>query len=581
MNETLRPGENAFVVPLPINRAGSIGVSVSLDDGPGTRVVGFVRSAPRVLVVRDATAGDLTAAALAAMLRDSARVGVTSPTSFEQLPTDDVAAVVLADVPADDLSPGAIHKLITLVRRGGGLVLAGAARSFGPGGYGDSPLAPLLPVRMPPPAERDDPSTALVLILDTSASMEGEPIDLAKEVARLAIDHLRPLDKVGLVEFYGGRRWATPLQDLGDGSVIQRALDRLTAGGGTVLFPAVEEADFALRNIQVRNKQVLLISDGFVENAPFAAIVKRMASEGVTLSTVEVGQHYQHESLMGLLAEWGRGRYYTVPDRFVVPDLTLKKPQLTPLSQLVTAPTSVFAQGPDRTLDADAIANVNGYVHVQAKPTADTLLATTDDSPLLSRWRCGAGWVATLPTQLGSTMTSDLQRSPTFERIFSGLFRTIDASAAVVLAMHAIVRPAGVELDATSGENIIPTATFTVTDAAGRVVKDAVAEPMATGRWDVLIDGLQVGTYEARARVAGLPDAVCAFVVAAPAAEPRLFADTALLDRISAFEPRAEKVAVGLPGATTWTDLRGMLAAIAVMAVLAHLYLRRREPEAV
>ena len=40
----------------------------------------------------------------------------------------------------------------------------------------------------------------------------GPRIDLAKEVARLAIQRLQPHDKVGIVEFYGAKRWAARIQ---------------------------------------------------------------------------------------------------------------------------------------------------------------------------------------------------------------------------------------------------------------------------------------------------------------------------------------------------------------------------------
>ena len=52
--------------------------------------------------------------------------------------------------------------------------------NLGPGGYGESPLAPILPVRLPQREERRDPSVALVVVLDTSGSMGGGRIELAK-----------------------------------------------------------------------------------------------------------------------------------------------------------------------------------------------------------------------------------------------------------------------------------------------------------------------------------------------------------------------------------------------------------------
>jgi hypothetical protein len=121
-------------------------------------------------------------------------------------------------------------------------VLAGTHQNLGPGGYAPSPLQDVLPVRMPQREERRDPSVSLVLIVDTSGSMGGGRLELAKEVARLAIQKLQPHDKVGLIEFHGSKRWAAPLQPGTNTIEITRALNRLQVGGGTIIYEALEES---------------------------------------------------------------------------------------------------------------------------------------------------------------------------------------------------------------------------------------------------------------------------------------------------------------------------------------------------
>ena len=56
---------------------------------------------------------------------------------------------------------------------------------------------------------------AEVLAIDTSGSMTGMRVTLAKEVSRLAMRRLLPHDKVGIVEFYGTKQWAAPMQSAG------------------------------------------------------------------------------------------------------------------------------------------------------------------------------------------------------------------------------------------------------------------------------------------------------------------------------------------------------------------------------
>ncbi len=344
---TVTPGPNQVRVALPLPTAGLAPVRATVQPDTAAATVGpvlaavDVRPAPQVLLVQDAAEAGLREA-IEAVLGPSARVTPVTPDELVGRPMDDVGAVVLADVPADHLPAAAQATLRRAVLDGTGLVVTGAARSFGPGGYDDAPLAPLLPVRMPQQVESVDPSTTLVLIFDTSGSMKGERIDLAKEVARMAVSHLRPQDKVGVVEFYGGRRWAAPIQSASNLSVIHRTLDRLTAGGGTVLYPAVEEAAFALRNVQTRTKNVFILSDGGVEDAPFGTLVRQMAEDGVAVTTIKVGTDATANP-MAAIARWGQGRYYEVPDQFALPDVTLKQPQQSLLSPVVRTASAVVA----------------------------------------------------------------------------------------------------------------------------------------------------------------------------------------------------------------------------------------------
>ena len=199
---------------------------------------------------------------------------------------DETELTVLCDLPAEELPDQFQQQIEQRVVEGMGLLVTGGRRSLGPGGYQQTAMAKLLPVSFAQDIERRDPSTTLVVIIDTSGSMAGARVDLAKEIARLAIARLKPHDKVGIVEFYGSKRWAAPIQPASNAIDIQRALNRLSAGGGTVILPAIEEAYYALGNVDTRTKHVLVLTDGGVESGAFEPLIRRMASKGITLSTV-------------------------------------------------------------------------------------------------------------------------------------------------------------------------------------------------------------------------------------------------------------------------------------------------------
>ena len=153
-----------------------------------------------------------------------------------------------------------------------GLVMSGGRAAFGAGGWHDRPIEDMLPIEFVQKEEKRDPSTSLVIVIDTSGSMSGVRVQLAKEVARLAMQRLLPHDKVGIVEFYGAKRWAAPLQPASNAIELQRALNRMDAGGGTVILPALEEAFYGLQNVDTRYKHVIVLTDGGVESGDFESL---------------------------------------------------------------------------------------------------------------------------------------------------------------------------------------------------------------------------------------------------------------------------------------------------------------------
>ena len=72
----------------------------------------------------------------------------------------------------------------------------------------------------------------------------------------------------------------------------------LGASGGTVLFPAIEECYYALKNVQTRYKHVLVVTDAGVETGPYESLLRKMSDEGIAVSTVLVGPGRHSEFLI-------------------------------------------------------------------------------------------------------------------------------------------------------------------------------------------------------------------------------------------------------------------------------------------
>ncbi|MYD45806.1 MAG: VWA domain-containing protein, partial [Gammaproteobacteria bacterium] len=209
--------------------------------------------------------------------------------------------VLLDDVPTSSLNEDLLNNISQEVQQDGmGLIHSGGEAAFGDGGYHDSPITDLFPVEIPGDQDKIDPSVGVAIILDTSGSMAGSRIELAKHIARLAVRRLQPHDRIGIVEFYGNKHWAIPMQPATNKIEVDRAIGRMKAIGGTVLFPAVQEAYYGLQNVNTRFKHIILITDAGVEDANYEAMVRRINRDRITLSTILVGQGGHNQVMLTL-----------------------------------------------------------------------------------------------------------------------------------------------------------------------------------------------------------------------------------------------------------------------------------------
>ncbi len=357
--------------------------------------------------------------------------GDPQDTATAQQALESADLVMLDDLPAAELSKEVEERLVQSVTADGlGLVMAGGRASFGAGGWHKRSVEELLPVEFVQKEEKRDPSTSLVIVIDTSGSMTGVRVQLAKEVSRLAMKRLLPHDKVGIVEFHGAKRWAAPLQPASNAIELQRALNRMDAGGGTVILPALEEAFYGLQNVDTRYKHVLVLTDGGVESGDFESLMRRMAGEGINVSTVLAGGGYHSEFLVNI-ANWGKGRFYNVPNRFNLPEILLKQPSTTKLPAYRPGVHMVQARGGSGwwgDVDLNTIPALAGYVEGKARIGAEVLLETSKEKhPLLSTWRYGLGRVTTLNTEPLGEGTKPWQDWPDYGQAMA---RILERSAA-------------------------------------------------------------------------------------------------------------------------------------------------------
>ena len=326
-------------------------------------------------------------------------------------PPEDLAAgfdfsgygiVMLDDAPARTLGEAVQRELSAAVQdEGVGLLASGGAAAFADGGYHGTPLADVLPVDITGEEEKIDPSVGLAIIIDTSGSMGGTRIELAKQIARIAVRRLQPHDRIGIVEFYGAKHWAVPMQPASNKIEVDRAIGRMKAIGGTVLYPAIQEAYYGLKNVNTRYKHILLITDAGVEDSNYERMVRRISRDSINVSTILVG-HGGHNLVMSDIANWGQGRFYSVGDPFSLVELILKQPSTRKPPRYKRGVFAVTALGgPGWWGGADPLVpELLGYAEVEARQGAETLLEeSAGQDPILASWHYGLGRVTALMTE--------------------------------------------------------------------------------------------------------------------------------------------------------------------------------------
>ncbi len=243
------------------------------------------------------------------------------PTALDGLAA--YSAVVLADVPAVALGTARMQTLQSFVRDlGRGLVVSGGQNSYGVGEYAGTPLEQTLPVSMDVPQHKETPDIAVILIIESLES--NISVNISKEAAKGVVSLLNPRDQVGISAAYG--TLTIPMQHVTNKSAINKAIDAMDPADPNSYRPDLQNAEQVLLHTTAKIKHVILLGDGDAFDTGYQAQVVKMASENITVSTVETNSaNLQEMDTMVNIASWGKGRFYRADDPGVIPQVLLKE----------------------------------------------------------------------------------------------------------------------------------------------------------------------------------------------------------------------------------------------------------------
>lgn len=291
-------GTDGVTIELDASRSGPVLVDVALEDPGSGRILdalpdaAVIDVAPRApILYAQGSIGPLARSLLQGGWALNVVPAARLDTHADGL--DGYQAVVLDDVAISDASPRFWRSLVAAVKdRGLGLMVLGGERSFARGGYRDSVLESVLPV-LSEPAALDQPA-AIVFAVDKSGSMgQGSGgVDRFQLAQRAVLETARGLgerDSLGLVVFDVAPRVLIPLGPAPAGTSALERDWQASPNGGTKLAPAIEAAIAELERSAGARRMLVLVTDGFIDDAPLAALRARLDRSRIETVALAVG----------------------------------------------------------------------------------------------------------------------------------------------------------------------------------------------------------------------------------------------------------------------------------------------------
>lgn len=324
-------------------------------------------------------------------------------------------SIILDNVFIWDLPEGFLANIETYVKDYGcGLISCGGEESFALGGYRESVLETVLPVDMELRGVNEIPKTAMIMVIDHSGSMSMDAgngatnLDLAITAAKTAVDQMRSSDYVGVVTFDDTCSWVVDPTPADNKEEIKEKIENIAEGGGTTIKPALKAALQGVTDCDANIRHVILLTDGQGETNNFRDIISAYQSEDVTMSTVAVGDGSDTRLLEQLAMSCG-GRYYYSDMASDIPKIFAQEVFLSGDTYLQNGVFSLAVNRNSeitRDIFTDGWPSIYGYISATPKNTANVLIASEKDDPVLTVMQYGLGHTVAWNTDVTNKWTA-------------------------------------------------------------------------------------------------------------------------------------------------------------------------------
>ncbi len=350
------------------------------------------------------------------------------PTSLKELAK--YAVVILGDVPRVtntgriNVSSDNMALLESYVRRqGGGFIALGGSNAFGLGGYKDTVVEKILPVKFDADTPKQKTNAAIALVIDKSGSMrENRNLDLAKEAAKQSVATLKPQDRILVVGFDDAPYLVVPTTRAVNRYSINDKISRMAPDGGTNIRDALELAYLELSLVSAKVKHVILLTDGHSPYTGIDALVREMAKAKITVSTIALSK--ADTVLLSRIASLGKGRAYIANDASSVPRLFVEETDRIVNNAVVESPFVPKINKQNPMIKGVQPQTLLGYVQTKAKPGAEVILTSPENAPVLAHWNLGTGSTTVFTSDAKNRWASAwIKQSASFAKFWAQVVR--------------------------------------------------------------------------------------------------------------------------------------------------------------
>lgn len=363
----------------------------------------LAETVPRILLV---TSDHLKVSSFTnALALAGLRVKVIGPSAFPFSLSSllQYSAIIFENVPLRDFTLRQLKYVKSYVKDyGGGFLMTGGRDSFGPGGYSDSDIEDITPVLMSP--QTYSSSFGLVLLLDSSGSMKGYPIDWVKRAAKQIVWLMRGRH-LGIYHFNHRAHIAVPLQKVERNRLtVDKDIDSIKAEGATAFSEALSLAARHLDERGFSSKHIILLSDGNPSDVMLLEpLYPLLARAGVKVSTIGIG-HQVNNSILKQIADRCSGKFYhsaefdRIPKIFEEEIIRVIGP---PYVEDEFIPQLKVLDGTLDDLSGATFQKLGGYIGTTLKKGAVGEVFSHKNDIIYAHWQCGLGKSAVFTSTAG------------------------------------------------------------------------------------------------------------------------------------------------------------------------------------